>query len=189
MAGPPTASFAEIRWQYSGPGLPGGRAQHALGVLNGAAPETLATNAVLAWEDWRRYVSIGVRLDQVSVKRGPVDTGPTHVLPVSQAGSDPGENTPQLAVLVTKRVAGVSGRFGGRMFLPGFSEAQVAAGGVLVTATLGGLQSIMDDLYAALVVDGSTPQVFPASGSSDAREVVSLPVEGVVATQRRRLRR
>jgi hypothetical protein len=135
----------------------------------------------------------------VLVKFGPLDIGPSAVTSIgAQAGLAGGDPVaPNTSVLVSKFTA-LGGHVGrGRMFLPGFVESGVGAGGLISGAQVSALQSAVDFTYNTLISQGcpmyllhrydpaGTPPTSPRAPSA----VTSMSVSGLVATQRNRLRR
>lgn len=189
MAGPPTAAWSQLTWLWGGPAVPTGRAAFTLGIRHGADAPDILDAAETLFDDLEPVLSASLRCDEVRLKQGPVATGPTFVRPIGEFCDNGAEMAgPQVAVLVDKRVTGVSGRYGGRLYLPGLTEAGSAPGGQVLPDTRSALQDIFDSFYALLSGLGCDPAVFPSTGG-DPREVESFQVQARLATQRRRLRR
>lgn len=98
---------------------------------------------------------------------------------------------PQVTAVVTKRtaLAGVANR--GRMYLPYvIPDVNVDDAGVISTIILAGIQTRCDELLAGLDLNGIPMYLLRDEESPPRvpREVTSLQAQGIVATQRRRLR-
>lgn len=192
MAGPPTAQFAEITWRFDGPALrfP---ASTSLGIRwappGGDIVEFAADITDYTVNELMPTLVSSVICRGFDIKVGPEDIGPTF----TQSLNEPGGNSdapapPNCALLVTKFPVGVSGRLGGRMYWPGLSDNQIGAGGGIDTNSLSIYTAVFELLYTFLVAATCPPVVF-RSNSSDPTPVDRLVPRGVVATQRRRLRR
>lgn len=108
---------------------------------------------------------------------------------VDEQGGDSGAVLPQnCAYLLQKRSehGGPTGR--GRMFLPGVPESKVSNTGVVDGVErgiiTGAAASFIDDL-----VDFGTPMLIFHASAEAPYQVVFLPCDGKIATQRERLRR
>lgn len=108
-------------------------------------------------------------------------------------GNDaPPQNT---AVLVQKRTALGGRRNRGRMYLPGFTvETQVTSRGTLDGAALTAKQEVINEWAAALTTPGGglismPPVILHSEVPAGPTPITEFRVSGVVATQRRRLRR
>lgn len=140
----------------------------------------------LMWEGWH---SIGCL-----VKVGTSD--PSEPITYESRNQGVGEATgapssPQVAVLVKKTTLRGGRRGRGRMYIPGPQELWVNGGGQIDPAGLLAYQSAVTDLQEQLELLGCYPSLYilhttAADGPPD--EIVSMGVEGMVATQRRRLR-
>jgi len=92
------------------------------------------------------------------------------------------------ALLVRKSTAlgGRSNR--GRYYIPwSLQESDVSDVGTIAGGTQSDWQDLQDDFLASLVA-ADVPMQLLHSGAGDPATVVSLSVQGVIATQRRRLR-
>lgn len=176
--------------RFTGAGLPT-EAVSTMGFFFLDDPADVLDAWQLFWDELKPVISQQVTLADITVKRGPSDTGPTYIRAVNEAGTLAGTITdPQVSVLVRKTVEGVSGRLGGRMYLPPPTENQTVAGGQLGPTFLASYQQHVDDAHAAwLAATQDSPFYVLSNNSSDPREVTSLEVQAQVATQRRRNRR
>lgn len=161
---------------------------------------------VLPWcsNDYTALSVSWVDLDTADGSVGIKTTGGDEALP--QSGGEAQISCPNnVALLVTKRVqAGRSSR-NGRMFLAGVASQQVQAADPrrLAPAWVAAVQTHMTDMLAALNQDVSVPVTYqshlvvthvltrdedghPLTG--EGREVTSLTVENLLATQKRRQR-
>ena len=90
---------------------------------------------------------------------------------------------------------GKAGRgFRGRFYYPGPPETLISESGIVDATYLAGMQTLFDNLVAALVADATV--VFPilfhdsaSPGSHTANEIVKLLARNVVGTMRPRQRR
>lgn len=196
MAGPPLASTAVLSWHFTGAAVPRG-AVTTLGFIHfGWDSQDWQDFAVAISDeckDLHQLVAVNdCILSRVELKQGPVDTGPTFSVGLQTEGSQGvAADAPNVAYMVNKHVAGLSGRFAGRMFYPGVSEGNTTTGGVVGPAAVSQINSALEIFYDAAVLLGGQPCVFGAPGTPGAagREVTALTVDPLVATQRRRLRR
>lgn len=135
--------------------------------------------------------SADVIMTGIECKTGPSANGPTRKVVYNVAGQRGGTSAAaNVALLVTKRVGGVSGRFGGRLYWPATPESMLTSGGVVDAGMRTQLQDYWNDLYASFgtgALEGFAPVVL--DGSSDGRPIETFIVEGRTASQRRRQRR
>ncbi len=96
---------------------------------------------------------------------------------------------PQVAVLVRK-ISGLGGRANiGRMYMPGCTDATFEEGGFLLSAAQARLQEDFDNFLNSIEASDLPMHILHADGSALApAEVISLSVQSVAATQRRRIR-
>lgn len=188
MAGPPSSVFMQATCIFSGVGLPEG-AVTTLGMTAEATPEGRQEIADFLGTFHEDNFGINSTLDTVEFKVGPEATGPTFIVPVGATGLVTGEGAgPEVACLIHKRAASVSGRLHGRMYWPGLGESQVDSAGRLTSGSLSALQTAVGDLYDNIT--GVVSQLFIFSSvSSDPRTVTSLEVDSLTGTQRERKRR
>lgn len=189
MAGPPSATFAQITWRFSGVALPRGAAC-TLGVTAplGGLPAlgSIAEGFAQAMEPW---MVTEVHVADILIKFGPVATGPTEVYPSSANGTNATDISSRAqAWLIHKRVAGVSGRFAGRMYWPGVPESLVGGNGDASTVARLDIEGELLSFYTELGLAGSGPVVFSSQGG-DPRPVERFDVDPLFGNQRRRNRR
>lgn len=189
MAGPPSASFAQITWRFGGVALPRGAAC-TLGVtapFGGLSSiNTVAEDFALAM---RPFMVSEVEVQTIAIKVGPVSTGPTEVYNSSAIGTNGTDLSSRAqAWLIHKRVTGLSGRFAGRMYWPGVPESLVGSNGDASTLARADIEDELLAFYTELGVAGSSPVVFSASGG-DPRPVERFDVDPLFGNQRRRNRR
>lgn len=186
--------FGQVNLKFLGAALPHG-AQVTWGFAHNETDsiETIATKIRNAWSQAAvmAILTSQVRVDSILVKLGPNEFGPAIEIPGDMAGGASGEPTvPNTALLVRKNTV-QGGRTGsGRMFIPGWVEANVTGSGAVDQAALGSVQTRLDDLHEALA-DSQVPMFL--LHTSEAHPigplgVTSLKAQGTVATQRRRLR-
>lgn len=100
---------------------------------------------------------------------------------------------PNVAILVKKQSILNAGQRPGRLFIPGIPEGSVNEDGVIDTAYITGNQPSFNAFLSGLSGAGSNQLVVvhfsgPDDASGSVTEVTALPIQSVVATQRRRLR-
>lgn len=97
---------------------------------------------------------------------------------------------PSVSALV-RLATGLAGRANrGRVFLPGWlTEASLDDTGTIESGTLTDIQTAWDAFIADIDTGGLHPLVILHSTSSDPTPVTAAVVQGIAATQRRRLRR
>lgn len=191
MAGPPTASFGEVTYYFQGANLPT-YAACTLGLndpANGFNDPTWQADFVQATVDLVQLTTpVSQVLQGMTIKVGPVDTGPTYNISVAEQGTLTGTLAgPQAAFLIRKQIDGVSTRLAGRLFWPGVTTGNIMSDGSVPAAALSVFQDAFDDYFNALVLLTSQPCVF--NETSDPRDVTGFQVMPQIATQRRRNRR
>lgn len=188
------AGYAQVNLQFTGPSAPTG-AEMTFGFdVNVAFPpasyaESVADKYV---EHILPHITDGLTLTGALCKFGPNDTGPSAEFGVVESGTSATPSVPPNVALLIRKATAAGGRAGrGRAYQPGIAEGNVDASGVVDPADLAVYQTDWDAFHAALVADGIIPVVLHGAGSpiSIPSEVTSFNVAGVVATQRRRLRR
>lgn len=189
MAGPPTASFSQLICRWTGPQVPfGAVTTHGFTTPVGDINDVLDAIILFA-EEIVVGLSNQVTLSEIDWKVGPVATGQTVTVTTNkQGGQTTPAATPQVAYLVNLVPTGISGRFGGRFYLPGVGEGAVDQTGALDPSAYEIIQGGVLAAYAAMDVVSAEPRIFPV-GSSDPRAVEAVLLSGRVATQRRRVRR
>lgn len=205
-------NFGQVTHIFAGSGVPLGAAV-SYGFNNGAGVSALSA-ANEFHDNWGDNVQPAlvqnVDLVQTIVKLGPNEIGASAVASGTRGGADlSAQAAPNVAYLVHK-VTAVGGRRGrGRMYLPGVDETVVTQGGNIdpakvtelntglglfeARATAGNLGLVLLHAPATVwsLVDGQPRRIpdptdppVPAPYS-----ITDLVPSGVVATQRRRLRR
>lgn len=186
--------YGQVNFLFTGLGVPNG-AEVTLGVempLPTPPPDEFAETMRAIWVDRISPFQVDdVAVEGVRVKYGPNETGVSGESLGHWGGEDSGEpEAPQVSVLV-KKITVDGGRAGrGRLYMPGIRETRIEAGGLLNGTYKGDLQTAFDaflqdieDLEAnAVVLHGET------SPLEEPSRILSLQVQSMVATQRRRLR-
>lgn len=188
--------YCQINILWTGGALPTG-AETTFGIDNTADdrdPADVALAVVEAFNatDILQFFSSGISGATVLCKNGPTATGPSGSAGVIGPGSGSSATVPpNVSVLVQKHTA-FGGRAGrGRMYFPGWPEANLGSDGVLGEPTRTNFEAEFTTTMALLDV-GSLPQVvLHGAGSplSTPSPVTSYTVATSAATQRRRLRR
>jgi hypothetical protein len=120
---------------------------------------------------------------------GPDDTGPSALHSAVEPGAgDSAAAPPNVSVLVRKNTA-LGGRKGrGRMYIPGVAEADSDGAGVMSSVRQAAWQAQADTFLVAAALGGLAGVVLHEDATTPT-PIISLAVDGRVATQRRRLRR
>lgn len=187
-------NMSQCNLKFTGAGLPhGAQVTFAVANTNDKSPLAVAQVVKDAWGTCgiMNMLVNSVTFSSILVKNGPNDLGPAAELAVTFPGAGISEGiTPNVAVLVRKNTA-VGGHTGsGRMFIPGWGEANVDAAGKIASAALGSMQTACNALHDQLVTQQHpmfllhTREDHPIGPLG----VTSLSVQSLVATQRRRLR-
>lgn len=159
--------------------------------------DDIATVVAQAWLDnilpaldsnvqvqFANYVDLGTELG-VS---GPI---PDLTLPVSGGSSGPGQS-PQVSYLLHLNAPGTRKQRSGRQYLTGVPRDAVTESGSVAESFFDGLQSRSDDFLEACS-EGDVGYLAILSkttgGGHEGRTVTAITVDGLAATQRRRLRR
>ncbi len=116
-------------------------------------------------------------------------------VPIGRRGANGNPQLPQNSALLVRKITNRGGRRGrGRMFFPYLlAEGNVNEVGDFATVPRNTLQAVLDQVLTDLQAIGAGPVLLhestgvTAPGSPD--PIVSLVVDGRIATQRRRLRR
>lgn len=100
---------------------------------------------------------------------------------------------PQNTSALVRKSSGFAGRKNrGRMFIPGIREANVGDNGELSGAEITRLQTLVDSFMSTMLAQASILDLVILHSFGDATEptvITAMTVDGIVATQRRRLRR
>lgn len=159
----------------------------------GGNPAAACADARDAWQTNMspRQIS-GVSLVATRVKFGPNATGPSAEVASSIPGGAGGAGVSSAVSVLIHKTTGAGGRAGrGRMFVPGLQETDVSDAGAITGATLTAWQTsasgLLTDLGTALLI----PALLHGVGSpiTTPSTILTLTVDGVVGTQRRRQRR
>lgn len=145
-------------------------------------------SALLA-TDYMDQISSTITLDEVRVKLGPNETGPSAVSLVGNSGTIGGQPvSPQVALLVRKTTP-LGGRRGrGRLYIPGMPAAALDDSGNFDAASANGVASDLQDMWSAMALVGQPP-VLLHSGALTPTPLTAFVGQTRVATQRRRNRR
>lgn len=184
--------YAQANVRFTGAALPtGGECTFGLGDVGASSPIALGEIIFDAWNssDIMGSFSTNVTMSSVYVKFGPNTTGPSaEYFGESDTGIGGAAAPPNVSVLVAK-VTAAGGRKGrGRMFVPGFPEGLIDAGGIVNPTQLTSLQAAFDDFYDT-ITGLDFPLVLLHGDSTTPTTITSFVVQNLVATQRRRLRR
>lgn len=191
MAGPPTSSFVQLNWNFSGTAL----AYPAAVTMGFTAPssdpqEAVDEIATIAQEIHEDISTTTCTLDEIVMKAGPSESGPTYTAAVNAPGAVSNDSCgPAVALLVRKVPTNISGRFAGRFYYPGVPATWVDESGGLTETGLSVTQNAWLGFLAQLNFSFNMDPMIFRSGSSDPRAVGSFQVQGQVGTQRRRNRR
>ncbi|HKZ20431.1 MAG TPA: hypothetical protein VJQ57_10000 [Acidimicrobiia bacterium] len=132
-------------------------------------------------------------LQEVYVKFGPNDVGPSGSAFRTTTGADAGQAVPPNTAAIIRKATTLGGRRGnGRLYQPGLLEAQIDAGGNIAAGYVVDLQTEFDDFLTAVGAGGLNPVVLHGPGISSTpapSPVTAFIVQGVCGTQRDRMRR
>lgn len=190
MAILPTSYEHRVTIDYGGVGLPRGAASSFYVQTNSDAGNWRAAIQPLLLGLANR-MSADCQINGYSVKTGPEATGPTVYYPyLVPGGYGTQPVAPNTSVLVRLIPGGVSGRFSGRMFLPGYTEAQCNPGGLWEAALTTQITSKLEEFRTALGLAGAWMGVVHKDGvPAVCSPVEHISVQRLAATQRRRMRR
>jgi len=194
VPGPATDREAQLTAVFSGTGVPNS-AVCTLGLLSNDEPWD--QDSLIAVANALKSVHLAAScgetvLARVELKVGPNDAGPTLAHTINTPGGvGNGGAPPNVSLLVTKDLAGVSARFAGRMYWPGVHEASIEPSGSIVGAYLSSVQAAFTGFKSALDGLSILPIVFSRSTASPStwNTITGFRVQPTVATQRQRLRR
>jgi len=191
MAGPPTSSFCQINFNFSGPALAyPATCTAGFNVPPGDPDAAASAIAALAGALHDQISTTTVTLDEIVMKVGPEETGPSFQSVVGLAGNVTTDSCgPNTALLIRKVPQAVSGRFAGRMYWPGVPATWVAEDGSLLTSGFITAQFAVTEFLSAMDDDLEMEPYIFSSLSSDPRKVIAYGVQQQVGTQRRRNRR
>lgn len=184
--------FAQVNFKGSGTGYARGW-QVAVGVelIGGFPPLTVATTMWNIWDDnIQPVISDQCALESVLCKFGPNSTGVAAEYFATSTGSLTSQSeSPQAAVLVKKTTSHGGRKGAGRMFMPGVTEAQTDGAGLLTTAAMTAWQAALNGLLADMLTADMPMTLLHAADPPSPYAVNNLQVQGLFASQRRRLRR
>lgn len=192
----PNDFFVQVTWVFGGTSAPLG-AVTTLGVNMGGAfpPQDTAEAMAAIWEATMLDIQVSsITLDEVIVRQGPNEDGPTGTTAVGLAGTHIGSgSSPNTAYLVKKNTALGGRRNRGRFYIPGVDEDKVDPSGSITPAWVATVQGVVDDFYDAFGAATVLPVVLhervPGPTQPAPTDITSFTLESTVATQRRRLRK
>jgi hypothetical protein len=186
--------YGQANFIYSGASIPNG-AQWTLGFqqLGSGSPESVASLILSAYESegMDGFHAAAVVLDEVMVKFGPTDTGPSGSAFGPVPGVLSGEPMPGQVSSLVQKLTAFGGRAGrGRMYIPGISETAVAGNSQWDSGSLAARQTNLDDFYDQLKTYDVSPVVLHGAGSplTTPTDITQFRLQALVATQRRRIR-
>lgn len=183
--------FAQVAHDFGGNGLAFPAAVvYGVDISGSLTPSEMAESLHIAFgAEILEVVNESVQLERTRVKYGPQDLGPFGEFSDTIVGGTPGAGSPSNCAFLITKSTGLGGRKGrGRMYLPGCTESQVGSDGALDAGQQALLQTAMTNWQGALTFVGQ-PLVLLHNDETSPTPVTSLSVQGVIATQRRRMRR
>ena len=188
--------YAQANLRFTGSAMPTG-AEITLGLDVSSYVGTPDSVAALLASQWNvdnvdARMTLYLALTEVRVKYGPVATGPTGVWTGSIPGTQSGDSAPPNTAALVRKLTDLGGRAGrGRFFFPGVSEANAGGGGTLDPTEATNLEDALNDWGVALTAADLQPVLLHSESSpvSTPTPVNAFSVDGLLATQRRRLRR
>ncbi len=189
------AGSAQVNMKFIGTAVPTG-AEITFGVTPPTALTLLqvADAVVAAWNSslMKDMHTSTMTLSAVGVKFGPNATGASGDFPYNIPGTNTGAAAPPNVSMLYRKGTSFGGRAGrGRFYLPAVPEVNVDQSGV-VSATFHSQAVTKSANFLAALASGGVPMVVLhglGSPLSTPSSVLTLTVDTVVATQRRRLRR
>lgn len=186
--------FCQVNMKWTGAAIPlGAETTFGLMCASTAKPADIAdlVNQTVISTQWTTGLSNQVAITSLLVKVGPNDTGPSGEFPIFVAGTAAESACPPNTAVLVKKGTLLGGRKAqGRMFLPGAAEVFVSPAGELDPQTLDNMQGHQEAFLDAFAASGHPMHLLHSSPNSGLAPltVVSLSVQKIVATQRRRLR-
>lgn len=183
--------FAQVNYFFSG-ALPHG-AQVTFGIENPnhEPPSVLIENMGSVYNQWiRPHASNQTTMSGILVKCGPNDTGASAEQAYGSTGLKiAGDILPNVALLVRKQTL-LGGRKGrGRNYWPILGESNIENGGGVLAGFRTEMQDAMDSFLAAMLDPEHGMFLLHNDPGMAPSRVVKLNVDGMIATQRRRLRK
>lgn len=186
------SGFAQVNLQFNGAGVPTG-AEMTFGVAADIVtnPVDIAEIVVAEWAaaSCQSLYTSGMNLFNVHVKTGPNATGAFGDASATGLGTAGGDTSPPNVALLIKKLTAIGGRQGvGRMYLPCIAENRTDAGGGITATLINAANTAFSSFRAALIAEDIN-MVLLHNDALAPTPVTSLVVQGLAATQRRRLRR
>lgn len=180
------AGYSRVSFDYSGFSTVGSKPSFGFTIDRPPSEEITSTLAAW-WDTWMKpYVDSNAVLERV-VTRSEVGF---YELLVGESGDAGGSfQPPQVSVLV-KLATGQAGRNKrGRMYLPFMLlDGDVDSTGAIASITVANTQGILDELVGVLATE-EAQLCIGHSTELEPTPVTSVVVQGIAATQRRRLRK
>lgn len=189
-----TSGFAEVIFRW----LPAVGYREAMSTQAFAIAGWNSNDIDQVYDEWQTFfASIGLPATQiasgVTVKVGTVNPAAPIVFTFddSLGGSGSGAISPPSVAMLANKATLLGGRHGrGRLFLPAPPENQVDNVGALDSTFRGNVQTSLDDLMTNIGTQlGGEPYLLHAESSPAPTLIQSITLQGLVATQRRRLSR
>lgn len=193
----PSGEYGQVNFIFSGTGMPsGGEVTCGFRLVDQPdfSAEAAATAFAALWSNsFLTMQSSAITLAEVRVKYGPNATGPEGGVTPGVAGSRANSGVPpNTSLLVRKSTAGGGRRARGRMYIPGLLDSDVDVDGFITPATVSAFQTEANEFFDGAEAGGLPLYVLHAPGISATPAptvMTGLQVQGVAATQRRRMRR
>lgn len=188
--------FANVRYVFTNAAI-----QDPMGFTLGCQPlpgmdaEAVADAARVQWTTVFGYsptvIISGWRFEgcMVTLTKAGQPTVGDSLVPVVGSLASPGA-VAHTAVLVRKQTAAGGRKNRGRMYWPPFSLKEISVGvaGELESVFLAGLQDSMAVWHTGMVGDDIPPWLLHTSPADTPTPITSFAVQGIAATQRRRIR-
>ena len=179
--------FSRVNFEYAAISPLGSKPTWGFGV-NRAPSDDLVVSVLQNWTQYLRpFTTNGYTLERVTARSdiGYAERITNVTGPVSSAG------TPPNPCLLIKMATGLAGRTNrGRVYPVGMlTDASIQDIGTLEPATVNDLATAFNGFFNSIETDTGAELVILHSTSSDPTPVTTYTVQGVAATQRRRLRR